>query len=120
MELILTDIEKENLTTLIYCFDKAIDIFQDQIDNNEDKRSIFMCSIANKLESDKQRKLFANFILNHRPYFNYFVSSKYSHEIINSNHYSVFLCTRPPFNTISLNNIRIHFMNHIFEILKNK
>jgi hypothetical protein len=120
MELKLTIIEEQNKTKLIYCFNKAIDLYYEKLDNLiNDSEPIFMCSLGNQLESEFLQNIYKNFINNHRPYFNAWVTEKYTHDIINSNTYSVFLCVRIPFTTNSLNSVRINYLNHILETLKN-
>jgi hypothetical protein len=116
LEITFTSKRMQEVVHLCYAFEKMIPMFIEQMETAP--THVFMCLVAKNLESNYLRDLVREFLKKDRPTFNYWVANNYSAEIINSNNYEVFLCSRPGFTEKTLNNIRLHYLENTLENLK--
>jgi hypothetical protein len=103
----------KEVTHLVYALEKMIPMYMLEVEAEQQNLHIFMCQIANKLESRYLQDLMRDFLKKDRPTFNYWVSENYTANIINPPMYSVFLCVRPGYDVRKLNEIRFLYLHHL-------
>jgi hypothetical protein len=114
----LTKTMKE-VTHLVYSLEKMIAMYMQEQEKEQQNLHIFMCEIANKLESRYLQDLMRDFLKKDRPTFNYWVTENYTKDIINPPMYSVFLCARQGYDVKKLNEIRFLYLHHLLTNFRN-
>jgi len=101
------------VTHLVYALEKMIPMYMQEVDKEQQNLHIFMCEVANRLESIYLQDLMRDFLRKDRPTFNYWVEQNYTKDIINPPLYSVYLCSRPGYDVKKLNEIRFLYLHHL-------